>query len=324
MLDLITIGDSLVDIFFIIDDNNTGCFLDREKKKLCFNYAEKMSIEQSTHAVGGNATNVAVGAKKLGLQTAIITELGDDINGQVVLETLQKTGLDLSLLTVHKNKETRYSVVLNYKSERTILSYQAERFYTLPELPKTKWIYYTSLGKNFERLQKQLVFHLKKHPDIKLAMNPGSYQIANGLTTIKKMLPLTSLLIVNKEEATKIINKTTRTGIKTMLRELSIQGPHTVVITDGIQGSYGIQDGNIFHMSPYPIQAKGKAGAGDAYTSGFLSATIFKKTIEEAMMWGTANAGGVIREFGAQKGLLKRRQIEKMLTEHKSIYPINI
>ncbi len=220
MFDLITIGDSLVDIFFIINPGTPGCTLDKEKKKLSFNYAEKMSIEQSTHAVGGNAANVAVGARKTGLKTAIVTELGDDINGQVILDTLQKATIDLSLITIHKNKETRYSVVLNYAGERTILSYHTERMYTLPTLPDTKWIYYTSLGKHFEKLQKQLITYLKKHPEVKLAMNPGSYQFAKGLHIIKKILPQVSVLMVNKEEALMLAGKPAKTNIPSLFKAL--------------------------------------------------------------------------------------------------------
>ncbi len=321
MFDLITIGDSLVDIFFIIDEGNSNCSLDRKTKKLCFNYAEKMCIEHSTHSVGGNAANVAVGARTLGLKTAIVTELGDDINGQVVLDTLQKANIDLSLVTIHKNKETRYSVVLNYDSERTILSYHAERNYKLPELPETKWIYYTSLGKNFEKLQKQLLAYLKKHPNVRLAMNPGSYQFANGLESIRDMLPLASVIIVNKEEAAKLVGKTARTSIKTLLKELGKRGAETVIITDSTRGSYGMHGDTMLHMPPYPIKAKARTGAGDAYTSGFLSATIHGNDLAEAMMWGTANAGGVIQEFGAQKGLRKKRQIEGILDDHQSLIP---
>ncbi len=321
MFDLITIGDSLVDIFFIIDEGNSNCSLDRKTKKLCFNYAEKMCIEHSTHAVGGNAANVAVGARKIGLKTAILTEIGDDINGQVVLDTLTKAGIDLSLIQIHKDQETRYSVVLNYDSERTILSYHAVRKYSLPVLPKTKWIYYTSLGKNFEKLQKQLVDHIKKHPDVKLAMNPGSYQIGNGLASIQKMLPHISLLIVNKEEAAKLAGKTARTNVKTLLKELTKRGPETIVITDSTRGSYGIQNGVVLHMPAFPIKAKARTGAGDAYTSGFLSATILGKPLEEAMLWGTANAGGVIQVFGAQKGLQNKKQIQHTIKTYTSLRP---
>lgn len=323
MFDLITIGDSLVDIFFIIDEKNSQCSLDRAKKKICFNYAEKMSIEHSTHAVGGNAANVAVGARKIGLKTAIVTEIGDDINGQVVLDAFTKAHIDLSLIHIHKNQETRYSVVLNYESERTILSYHAPRKYTLPALPETAWIYYTSLGKHFETLQKQLLSHLKKHPNVQLAMNPGSYQIGNGLAAIQRMLPYVSLLIVNKEEAAKLAGKTTRTQVKALLKELAKQGPDTVVITDSTRGSYGIQRGTMLHMTSFPIRAKARTGAGDAYTSGFLSATILGKPLSDAMLWGTANASGVIQEFGAQKGLLKKKQLESIIKTHHSVRPKN-
>ncbi|PIR75304.1 MAG: hypothetical protein CO030_01980 [Candidatus Magasanikbacteria bacterium CG_4_9_14_0_2_um_filter_42_11] len=321
MFDLITIGDSLVDIFFVIDEGNTGCTLDKNQKKLCFNYAEKMSIEQSTHSVGGNAANVAVGAKKTGLHTAIVTELGDDINGQVVLDALQKAEIDLSLIKIHKNKETRYSVVLNYASERTILSYHAERKYALPTLPDTKWIYYTSLGKHFDILQKQLVSYLKKNPDVRLAMNPGSYQFSHGLETIQQLLSQVSVLIVNKEEAAKLANKTTRSSIPSLLKTLLTKGPHTVVITDGTRGSYAAQGKEQYMMPPYPIKAEAKTGAGDAYTSGFLSAIIHGKDVKEAMMWGTANAGGVIQKFGAQEGLLSKKGILSIIETHRTVHP---
>ena len=324
MLDLITIGDSLVDIFFIIDEGNSNCMLDKKTKKICFNYAEKMCIEHSTHAVGGNAANVAVGARRLGLKTAIVTEIGDDINGQVILDTLQKAKIDLSLVQIHKNRETRYSVVLNYDSERTILSYHTVRQYTLPKLPDTKWIYYTSLGKNFEKLQKQLLTYLKKHPDTKLAMNPGSYQMGNGLASIQAILPHISLLIVNKEEAAKLAGKTARTRIQTLLKELTKQGLETIIITDSTRGSYGIHQKLMLHMPSFPIKAKARTGAGDAYTSGFLTATILGKNLEEAMMWGTANAGGVIQEFGAQKGLQKKKQINTTIQTYSSVIPTQI
>lgn len=324
MFDLITIGDSLVDIFFVLDEHTRGCTLDKTKKKICFDYAEKMSIDQSTHAVGGNAANVAVGAKKLGLKTAIVTQIGDDINGQVVLDALQHAGVDLSLVQIEKNKETRYSVVLNYQSERTILSYHTNRVYTLPHLPETAWIYYTSLGKHFEKLQTKLVAHLKKHPNTRLAMNPGSYQFAHGLTAIQDMLPWVDTLIVNKEEAQKLLGITKKTRVPALLKALASHGPHTIVITDSTHGSYGWQEGNIFHMASFPIVAKARTGAGDAYTSGFLSATMLGTSLEEAMIWGTANAGGVVQEFGAQKGLCSKKRIATIRASYPDIVPTRL
>lgn len=319
MLDLITIGDSIIDTFLIIDEKSASCNLSKDLKLLCFNYADKIPISKSDQSVGGNAANVAVGAHRLGLKSAIVTEIGDDINGHVIEDGLKKAGVDASMIRIVKNAESRYSVVLNYKSERTILSYHAKRNYNLPKLSKTKWIYYTSLGKTFDRLQKQLINHLIKNPQIKLAMNPGSYQINKGLVEIHQALKHCHLLIVNKQEADKINGK--KKDLKLACRSLHSLGPSIIVITDGINGSYASDGNNIYHLPASPVKAIAKTGAGDAYTSGFLSAIIYNKSLTEAMQWGTANASGVIQKIGAQKGLLTKTGIQKIVKNSKKLKP---
>ena len=81
MFDLITIGDATIDTFLILDAASNCCELNKKKAMLCLNYADKITIVGSAQSVGGDAANVAVGAHKLGLKTAIVTELGNDING---------------------------------------------------------------------------------------------------------------------------------------------------------------------------------------------------------------------------------------------------
>ncbi len=99
---------------------------------------------------------------------------------------------------------------------------------------------------------------------------------------------------------------------------------HTIVITDSIKGSYASDGTNMLFMPSYPIEAKAKTGAGDAYTSGFLSAIIHGKDTQEAMMWGTSNASGVIQKFGAQEGLLSKKGIHTMIASYPSVAPQEI
>jgi sugar/nucleoside kinase (ribokinase family) len=319
MYDLITVGDSLIDIFLVLDDGDTNCLLNAKKKQLCFNYADKICILNSTHSVGGNAANVAIGAAKLGLKTAIRTEVGDDLNGQAIEQTFDEFGVDTSLLKMHKNKETRYSVVLNYLAERTILSYHAPRKYSLPKLPKTNWIYYTSMGESFEGVQTKLIAYLKKNPATKLAMNPGSYQFKNGLPKIRQMLKFADVLLVNKEEAEKLVGK--KGAVKSLFKPLHKFGAKIVVITDSMNGSFVSDGENRLMLKPYPIKPVAKTGAGDAYTSGFLSALVSGRTVEDAMQWGTANAGCVVREFGAQRGLCTKRGVQEVVKKYKNNKP---
>ncbi|HAT03544.1 MAG TPA: hypothetical protein DCS29_02080 [Candidatus Magasanikbacteria bacterium] len=323
MFDIITIGDSTIDTFLILDDGAKGCTLTKDKKLVCFNYAQKIPIRHTAQSIGGNAANVAVGIQKLGRRSTIITELGDDINGHTIKYELEQTGVDTAYVKLIKNKETRYSIVLNYCSERTILSYHAPRNYTLPRLPQTKWIYYTSLGKTFEQIQTKIEAYLVKNPSTKLAVNPGSYQLSEeGIHHIKKLLPKIDILFVNKEEAEKLVGG--GNNIKNLIASIIKTGVKHAVITDSLKGSYTFDQGTYYAMTPYPIVAKAKTGAGDAYTSGFLAATMYGKSIPEAMQWGTANAGGVIQEFGAQKGLLSKQKLEHLITLYPRVKPKKI
>jgi len=322
MFDLITIGDSTVDTIITIDHAQVKCGLDKNECLLCFNYAEKIPIKNNVYSIGGNAANVAVGCKKLGIKTAIVTELGKDTNGFAIKDELNRAGVDTKYIKMLQGKETRYAIVLNYQGERTILSYHTDRKYSLPKLPKTNWIYYTSLGKSFEELQNQLLKYLFAHPETKLAFNPGSYQMKNGLAKIKKILPHVNLIFVNRQEAEKLAGKKKTT--KDLINALLKKGVTQIVMTDGIKGSFATEGKDIYFMKSYPLKPKAKTGAGDAYASGFMSAILNKKTVPTAMQWGTANSSGVIMEVGAQKGLQNKAKITKLLKKYSRIKPIKI
>lgn len=321
MFDIITIGDCTMDTIVTIDQAEVKCDLKKTECKLCFNYADKIPIKHSKQSLGGNACNIAVSCSKLGLRSAIVSELGDDINGYAIKNELEHKRVDTRFIKNIKNNETRYSVILNYQAERTVLSYHADRKYNFPKINKTKWIYYTSLGKNFEKTQDKMMHYIFQNPETKLAINPGSFQIKYALKKIKSILQYCDILFVNKQEAQKIIGKKDNT--KTLLEKLIKKGIKTVVITDGENGSF-VADKDTdqkIKMKIYPGKKIAKTGAGDAYASGFVSAIIKEKDIKTAMMWGTANANNVVRDFGAQNGLANVRTINKTIKANKHNTP---
>lgn len=318
MFDCIVIGDVTIDTFLVINQAHLQCNVQGEDCKICFDFGAKIPIEQSHQAIGGNAANVSTALQTLGLEVALISELGDDLNGQAALDALENRGVNTDMVKILKGNDTRYSTIVNFESDRTVFSYHAPRKYTLPRLPKTSWIYYTSLGKSFELVQKKLI-ERKKKGDFLLAVNPGSYQIHQGLRTFKKILPVTDLLFVNKEEAALLTD--TAGDIADSIAALHHIGVTTVVITDGAAGSYASTGDQIWHMPIYPGEQISKTGAGDAYASGFLAATIEEQPIGTCMQWGTANAGGVVKEMGAQTGQLNESEIVSVVTTYNYITP---
>lgn len=317
MFQVITIGDTTFDTFVQIDSATIHYKKNSHRPEwLSLNYADKICIDDITQSVGGNAGNVSVGLKRLGLDVAIVTEVGDDFYGHTILNELGAAGVNTKLADINKKRETRYSIVLNHKGERTILCYHAKRSYKLPPLPASKWIYYTSMGPSFEKVQTKILSFLKKNPETKLAFNPGSYQMKEGLKTIQKILPFVDLLFVNKEEAEVLTGK--KGPLPALIKILLKKGIGAVVITDGIKGSAASLGEEIEEMGIYAAPLVSKTGAGDAYASGFLGAYSQGKSLKECMLSATANAASVTGHLGAHTGLLNASQIKKFIATHRA------
>ena len=123
MFDIITIGDATLDVFVEIDEASVLCTLEKENCVLCLSYADKIPVKKLTRVPGvGNAANVAVGSARLGLKTAIYTILGMDQTAKQICQTFKKEKVSQEyVVRDKKNKNSNYSVVINYRTERTIL-----------------------------------------------------------------------------------------------------------------------------------------------------------------------------------------------------------
>lgn len=320
-LDLIAIGDSTLDVFIQIHEATVSCQLNREQCLLCLEYAEKIPVESVVKVPGaGNASNAAVGAARLKMRTAIVSIVGLDDVGQEIVASWKKEHVDQRYVQVDSNHDTNYSTVLNFQGERTILVYNQPRAYVLPPIDGTDWIYYTALGQKHERLEHQLLAHLKKNPKQHLAFNPGTQQLHRGLKAIQPVIARSDLFIVNKQEAMRLLEDGER-PIPNMLLSFHHMGAKVVVITDGPNGSYATDGKEIWQCPIFPGPIVERTGAGDGYTIGFVYGLFHKFHIREAMRIGTANAWSVVQKIGPQAGLLTQRNIYTVLKKFAKVQP---
>lgn len=315
MADLITIGDSDIDLFMKIA-NDTLVEDDSENRpKICFYHGTKIPVEQFETSVAGNALNVAVGCTKLGIKTALYTEIGDDQNADKLIEELNSFGVETDLVSKNEGTLTDAHTVIVYEGERTIFSYHGPREYTIKDWDTPKWIYYSSMAKGFENFQEELVEYIKT-TRVGLAFNPGTMHIKLGLDSIKKVLNICDILFLNKEEAELFCStdKTKSVDELTLHKSLCKMGPKLSVITNGSKGA-SAYDGSDFVLQESFSDDRtiiDTTGAGDAFSSGFMSAIIYGKNLKEALKWGVINSGSSIKEMGALKGLIDKKTIEKL------------
>ena len=313
--DFLAVGDIATDAFIRLKDAELHCDINHEHCEICLSFGAKIPYESVTVVPAvGNSPNAAVAAARLGLRTALITDLGKDYHGQEAIATLEKNKVDTRFVCRHDGHITNYHYVLWYADDRTILIKHEEYPYVLPDLDAPRWLYLSSLGEHSLPYHQSLATYLNAQPQIQLAFQPGTFQIKFGTDILADLYRRTNIFLCNLPEAQKILK--VETGeIKTLLAKMHALGPKIVVITDGPRGAYVSDGQTILFMPPYPDPKPPfeRTGAGDAFSATFVAALALGKTIPEALRWAPINSMSVVQQIGAQAGLLTREQLEKYL-----------
>ncbi len=312
---VLTVGESTIDAFMTLHDASKACRIDSEEHDLCFKFGEKIDVDRYDFTIGGNATNVAVGLTRLGLKATLCTETGDDEFSLKIRNCLANEHIE-RLFVRQVPGPSNFSVIINCNGDRTIFVQDVGREHDFDLTDVTADIVYlTSLGNEWRKPYKKILDFVEEQGST-LAFNPGSRQLREGKDVVHEVMKKSQMLFVNKEEAELILfdKQTTESGesyIRELLTKLRDLGPKVVLITDGKKGSYAIDDSGGFHSQGIhdgPIVER--TGAGDAFTSGFLAASVLGLSLPKAMLWGSWNATSVVGKVGAQAGLMTKEQMD--------------
>lgn len=325
-IDFFSVGDITTDAFIRIKDASVHCAIDTEKCEICMRFGDKVPFEYVKVIKGvGNSANASVCASRLGLRSALATDVGDDQNGTECVDELRKQHVDVSYVKKHSGKPTNYHFVLWYADDRTILINQTEYDYHLRNFPKgssaPRWMYLSSLAGNSAEYHKDLGEYLKVNSTIKLAFQPGTFQMKLGIKQLKDIYARTEVFIVNVEEAQRILATESR-DIKGLLAEIHAYGPKIVLITDGPKGAYMLDGEHFYFMPIYPDPKPPieRTGCGDAFAATFVTALSMGKSPLEALVWAPVNPMSVIQYVGAQEGLLTMKDLEWWLARAPEDY----
>jgi sugar/nucleoside kinase (ribokinase family) len=113
----------------------------------------------------------------LGLSSALVASVGGDDNGELILEQLKKENVVTDFMQTVADKKTNYHYVLWYGDDRTILIKHEEYTPVLPNIGSPKWMYLSSLGKHTLPFHHEIADYVKEHPEVKLAFQPGTFQL---------------------------------------------------------------------------------------------------------------------------------------------------
>ncbi len=302
--DVLTIGSAVVDHFITIEQPFSS-----------IKAGDKILIKSAQTHSGGGATNSAAALATLGLRVKTLTKLGNDHDAAFLRQELKKYGVK-NICRRHSRHHTDFSTIVSSTKEKDRIIYtfkEASRDLELKDFNKkelaAKWLYIGSLmGKSFQAGKE--IARIVKNTDCRILFNPSLYLAKNGKNYLKPILDRTFILVLNLEEAQAVL-KSSSAAPKLLLTGLYRLGPKIVIITNGNKRLHALFNHIIYSLQPPKVKIVHTAGAGDAFTAGFLAGVIKRYPFEDALRLGQVNALSVIQHIGCKDTLLNEKEAGK-------------
>jgi sugar/nucleoside kinase (ribokinase family) len=133
---------------------------------------------------------------------------------------------------------------------------------------------------------------------------------------MESLLPLIDLMVVARRFAEQLTGQADPLEAGPAL--LATYGPHQVVITDGLRGSWcwalaqGPVEGPI-HQPAFAVEVVDTTGAGDVYHGAYLYAYLQDWPVRQCLAFAAATAALKSRELGGRAGIPKRPEVDAFL-----------
>ncbi len=250
-----------------------------------FGQSEKL-VENARLTIGSSSVMVACGAARLGLSTAFIGVVGDDLFGHFMLDAMQAHGIDISACKVKPSLSTGFSVILSQPQDRAILTYAG----SISRLSRSD-INLDLLGhaRHLHLSSYFLLDGLRPHV-ARLFQEAKTKGVSTSLDTnwdpsghwdggLSEVLPLCDIFLPNEAEAREI------TGTKSLTEALDVLSKQIPIIAvkAGSKGGVARYGDERITSPPLAVDVVDTTGAGDSFDAGFLYAYIHDWSPQEAL-----------------------------------------
>jgi ribokinase len=328
--DIVFVGDTAADLYLTVADDAVTVEQGPDSRRLVLPFGAKLTCEVTCAvAAGGNSANAAVACARLGLRTALVAYVGDDQAGRDAVVSLQIEGIDTAFVRPDPTVPTNRNFVLRVGHERTILVHHEQHDYRWPDLQPEEvpsWLFVSSVGRDAHEYENQIVDWLDATPEVALAFEPGTLQIARGAGQLDRLFRRSSVVVCNREEAETLTGEHPGVDPRVLLDRMLSLGAEQVVITDGSAGAYG-SDG-VVHLAvpvfPDDAPVTDRTGAGDAFASTLVAGLASGLCLDEAMARAPVNSMRVVQQVGSQSGLLDDGTLETLLAGSPEAYSVHL
>jgi 5-dehydro-2-deoxygluconokinase len=280
--------------------------------------------------VGGSSTNIAVGTRRLGLKTALLTAVGEDPIGDFILHFLNNEGVETRYIP--RKPGTRSSAVVlgieppdrfplvYYRDNAADIQLTIDDVIAVP-ISETRILEVSGTGLSKEPSRSATFFAAEQAKSSRATVvldldfradqwhDPRSFGVM-----IRALLPLVDIAIGTQEEvlaamlqdpsqititASQISAPKITGDMDAAIGGLVTRGPEAVVVKRGSQGaSIHLRGGERIDAPGFRVEIYNVLGAGDAFASGFIYGYLKGWDWRKAARMGNACGAIVVTRHG--------------------------
>ena len=259
---------------------------------------------------GGSAANVAVWARRCGLDTSFVGKIGRDRFGQLAEEDLRREGVHAHFVETDVHPTGSVAVFVDHTGQRSMVSGHGADFYLMPsEVPSgvvtscrhlhlTAWSFFTDPPRSAARRAARLA----QQAGATVSFDPGSFQMIQEMGVDHFLSTCADLdvdlVLPNKEEAQVL------TGCDDphdMARSIAKIFPGALVVLKlDADGALVLDHDSFTHVPPATDKLVDATGAGDSFAGAFLAHHLVHGSPVDAARFATRVSAWVIEHVGAR------------------------
>lgn len=244
----------------------------------------------------------------------MVSWVGDDAAGALVLADLQRFGVDTTHVIIEPGTATNFTTVLIDSSGEKAVIIVPTAFNTLKLTPALK-----------KYLSRTACVYISPYDLEQLAQVAALVHRAGGLIctdiepvanlnteTLLKTLALVDIAFINAAALPD-------DDLERAVLELSAAGPTVVVATAGARGAVACQAQEVVRCPAFSGPVVDTTGAGDCFAAAFLAGYLHRLPLKQALIYASAAAALSIQALGARGALPTEAQVRAFLTTHRQL-----
>lgn len=327
--DLITMGRSSIDLYA----NDVG--------------APFVDIKSFAAYVGGSPTNIAVGARRLGLNAAVLTAVGEDPVGDFILKFLDDEGVVTKFIS--RKAGTRTSAVVlgieppdkfplvYYRDNCADIALSIDDVLATPiqscrifEFSGTGLSKESSRSANFFAAEQARTAGASVVLDLDFRPNQWHDPRAFGVV-VRSVLPLVDIVLGTEDECkavtladpaqvrvehSQISGARVGGDVNAAVEAMQGRGPRVIVVKRGEKGATVFEQGKPTQDVPgFPVEIYNVLGAGDAFAAGFIYGLVKGWDYYKSARMGNAGGAIVVTRHGCANFMAYEQEALKFVEE---------